>query len=215
MKFLNRHKAIIIITLICAVFLAVAYFSASEPAVKVTEAPVSQATYAVEKIVTEAENPVSATATHIPATAVPESTAVPTEQKAHCTLSVRCDTILVNMDRMDPVKVGIVPRDGVIYARQTVEINDGDSAFSVLEREMRKNGIHLEFVNVPAYGSSYIEGIANIYEFDCGELSGWMYKVNGQYPGYGSSNFILSDGDEIEWIYTCDLGSDVGGRRGQ
>ncbi len=31
--------------------------------------------------------------------------------------------------------------------------------------------------------SVYVEGINNIYEFSCGEQSGWMYEVNGVYPG--------------------------------
>lgn len=43
-----------------------------------------------------------------------------------------------------------------------------------------------------------------------GPLSGWMYKVNGEFPGYGSSKYKLSNGDVIEWVYTCDLGRDVG-----
>ena len=53
--------------------------------------------------------------------------------------------------------------------------------------------------------------IANLYEFDVGELSGWMYKVNGWFPNYGCSRYLLADGDNVEWVYTCDLGSDVGG----
>ena len=56
-----------------------------------------------------------------------------------------------------------------------------------------------------------IEGIANLYEFDCGELSGWMYKVNDWFPNYGCSRYELKDGDKVEWVYTCDLGKDVGG----
>ena len=57
----------------------------------------------------------------------------------------------------------------------------------------------------------YIEGIHNLYEFDCGDLSGWMYKVNGWFPNYGCSRYQLKQGDVIEWVYTCDLGKDVGG----
>ena len=75
---------------------------------------------------------------------------------------------------------------------------------------MKKNKIHLEFVNTPVYNSAYIEGIANIYEFDCGELSGWMYKVNDWFPNYGSSRYQLQDGDTIVYVYSCDLGRDAG-----
>ena len=37
-----------------------------------------------------------------------------------------------------------------------------------------------------------------------------MYKVNGWFPNYGCSSYYLKDGDVIEWVYTCDLGKDVG-----
>ena len=59
---------------------------------------------------------------------------------------------------------------------------EGETVFHVLLRETKKNKIHFEFVNTPVYNSAYIEGIGNLYEFDCGELSGWMYCVNGWYP---------------------------------
>ncbi len=44
-----------------------------------------------------------------------------------------------------------------------------------------------------------------------GNLSGWMYSVNGWFPNYGCSRYALKDGDIVEWRYTCDLGYDVGG----
>ena len=42
-------------------------------------------------------------------------------------------------------------------------------------------------------------------------MSGWMYKVNGWYPNYGSSRYQLQNGDVVEWRFTCDLGNDIGG----
>lgn len=62
----------------------------------------------------------------------------------------------------------------------------------------------------PAYNSAYVEGINNLYEFDCGQLSGWMYNVNGWFPNYGCSKYTVQDGDVINWVYTCNLGKDVG-----
>lgn len=128
-----------------------------------------------------------------------------------CTMSVTCKTILNNIEEFNKEKIEILPDDGVIFAEQVVEFYEGESVFNLLRREMKKNKIHMEFVNTPVYGSSYIEGIANIYEFDCGELSGWMYKVNDEFPNYGCSLYKLKQGDKVEWIYTCDLGRDVGG----
>lgn len=128
-----------------------------------------------------------------------------------CTISVRCDTINDNLDWLDPEKKELVPEDGIIFPATEVTFYEGESVFDVLLREMKSNSIHMEFVNTPIYNSAYIEGINNLYEFDCGELSGWMYKVNDWFPNYGCSRYKLQPGDRVEWVYTCSLGVDVGG----
>lgn len=128
-----------------------------------------------------------------------------------CTLLVKCDTILNNIECLSEEKRELVPSDGIIFPETEVVFFEGENVFNILLREMKKNKIHLEFVNVPLYQSTYIEGIGNLYEFDSGELSGWMYKVNGVFPNYGCSKYQLKSGDKIEFVYTCDLGKDVGG----
>ncbi len=137
--------------------------------------------------------------------------AVITDKELTCTLSVRCDTVFQNIEWLDSEKVDIVPKDGIIFAEKTVTFYEGESVFSLLLREMKRNKIHMEFENTPIYNSAYIEGIANLYEFDCGELSGWMYKVNDWFPNYGCSRYQLKAGDKVEWVYSCDLGNDIGG----
>ena len=104
-----------------------------------------------------------------------------------------------------PEKAAVVPQDGVIYALREVEFQDGETVFDVLARELKNNGIHIEYEYTPVYGSVYIEGIANLYEFDCGDQSGWRYKVNGKYPNYGCSSYKLKNGDRIEWIYSLGI----------
>lgn len=127
-----------------------------------------------------------------------------------CTISIACNTILNNMSMLDESKRSIVPADGWILKTVTVEFTTGETVFEVLERVTKKYGIQLEYSYTPLYGSHYIEGIYNLYEFDCGNLSGWMYSVNGSFPNFGCSKYVLKDGDVIEWVYTCDLGADVG-----
>ena len=122
--------------------------------------------------------------------------------------------MLDNLDKLDPDKTDLVPANGWLLGETQAEFSEGESVFDVLQRVCRDKGIHLEFTNTPAYGSVYIEGIGNLYEFDCGDLSGWMYKVNGWFPNYGCSQYTLSDGDIVCWVYTCDLGEDVGGGMG-
>jgi len=130
-------------------------------------------------------------------------------QELACSLTVRCDNILNNIDDLAENKHFLVPEDGVIYPVTDLVFTEGETVFDVLLRAMKEAEIHFEFVHTPAYNSTYIEGINNLYEFDCGELSGWEYCVNGQYLAYGCSLYKLQDGDVIEWHYTCDLGRDL------
>ncbi len=149
-------------------------------------------------------------ATEAPATEPPATEPPATEPKLTATLSIRCDTILNNMENLDPAKVGYVPSDGWILYTE-VEFTEGETVFDVLKRACSTYGIQLEYSYSPTYGSNYIEGINNLYEFDCGAQSGWMYKVNGWFPNYGVSAYTLSGGENITFCYTCDLGADVGG----
>ena len=48
-------------------------------------------------------------------------------------------------------------------------------------------------------------------EFDFFRWSGWMYSVNGEYPGLSVSNFHPEDGAVIRVRYTLALGKDIGG----
>lgn len=147
--------------------------------------------------------------------ASPDETDTPSENTVPtCTVSISCATILENLDRLNAEKADLIPADGVLLAPTAVEFTEGESIFDVLKRVCRENKIHMEFSETPVYQSAYIEGIGNLYEFDCGEGSGWMYRVNGEFPNYGCSRYPLQDGDTVEWVYTCDFGADVGGGLG-
>lgn len=133
--------------------------------------------------------------------------------KLTCTLEVRCDTLLGNLDGMQPEKAALVPEDGILLQTAEIEFAGGESVFDVFRKVLREEKIHFEYVDASAYDSVYIEGIGNIYEFDCGPQSGWMFSVNGIYPGLGCSAYTLADGDVIVFSYTCDLGADLGAEK--
>ncbi len=172
-----------------------------------TESPVPAVTPAPTVAPVPAETPAPTPAP------TPEPTPEPPEESGalHCTISISCATILDHMDWLNPAKTALIPANGWILGTTEVEFSEGESVFDVLRRVCMEKKIHMEFSEVPMYQSAYIEGIHNLYEFDCGQLSGWMYKVNGWFPNYGCSSYKLSDGDSICWVYTCDLGNDVGG----
>ena len=130
--------------------------------------------------------------------------------KLTCTLEVRCDTLLGELDQMTKEKAALVPENGILLETVEVEFSGGESVFDVFRKVLREEKIHFEYVDASAYDSVYIEGIGNIYEFDCGPQSGWMFSVNGIYPGLGCSAYTLADGDVIVFNYTCDLGADLG-----
>ena len=130
--------------------------------------------------------------------------------KLTCTLEVRCDTLLGKLDQMTPEKAALVPENGILLETVELEFNGGESVFDVFRKVLREEKIHFEYVDASAYDSVYIEGIGNIYEFDCGPQSGWMFSVNDVYPGLGCSAYTLADGDVIVFNYTCDLGADLG-----
>ena len=162
---------------------------------------------------TAAEAPASASAAASTAESAPQTTpAAPqtTPAASVCSLTIRCDTILENLDVLNPEKLDLVPEDGLLYENPAAEMTDGESAFDLLLREMRTAAIHLDFVKTPAYNTVYIRGIGNLYEFDCGDLSGWTYRINGEFLSVGCSLAVIHPGDTVEFLYTCDLGADVG-----
>ena len=132
------------------------------------------------------------------------------ENKTACTISISCSTLLNNLDRVKKNKISVIPSDAWILKAVNAEFGEGESVFDVTKRVCMENKIPFEFTLAPIYNTAYIEGIGNIYEFDCGSTSGWLYKVNGEFKSYGCSDCKLNDGDIIEWVYTCDLGKDVG-----
>ncbi len=137
---------------------------------------------------------------------------VPEDITQYCTIEIRCDTILNNMANLAPGKDVYVPADGTLLAASKVEFAEGETAFDILKRACELMDMPLEYSYTPVYESYYVEGINQLYEFDCGSQSGWVYKVNGWFPNYGCSAYPVQKEDAIVFCYTCTgLGADVGG----
>lgn len=134
------------------------------------------------------------------------------------TMEIRCDTALANRDALPPgLQEGdYLPGDGAVLPPTQLVLREGDTAFDLLLRATRTFQIQMEYqgADANAYQSVYIQGISHLYEYSCGPLSGWMFCVNGEYPGKGCSQVTLEDGDTVLWVYTCDLGRDVGNQWG-
>ncbi|MGG0670268.1 DUF4430 domain-containing protein [Lederbergia citrisecunda] len=89
-----------------------------------------------------------------------------------------------------------------------LEIEEGETVLSALIKMTKKHKIQMDYRGGQG-ATAYIEGIANVYEFDRGQGSGWMYRVNGIFPDRGAGVVPLQDGDRVEWLYTTNLGVDL------
>lgn len=112
-------------------------------------------------------------------------------------LLISCDTVIGKRDD--------IPENGEILSL-SLGIGNGDTVRDVLVRAAKENGIKIDADGGKNY---YVRGIENVSEFDFGDLSGWMYRVNGEFPSVGCSEYVLRDNDVIEWLYTTDMGEDL------
>lgn len=111
----------------------------------------------------------------------------------YCQIVISCKTVLNHKEQLQSNYQ--IPSGGRIYSGK-IKIEEGDTAMTVL----RKTGVEIDT------SKGYVQGIDGLYEFDCGRNSGWMYKVNGNFPNVGASQYKLDDGDEVQWLYTCEKG---------
>ncbi len=124
-------------------------------------------------------------------------------EQIEVTVEIRCDPVAGRAEH--------IPEDGVILEETQVRVPVDASAFEALEEVCRLYDIQLEYQGGAVSKSfAYVEGIAYLYEFEFGDLSGWMYLVNGEKPGVGSGEYLLEEDDQILWIYSTDIGKDVG-----
>ena len=125
------------------------------------------------------------------------------------TIAISCKTAINNGLNKKP-GFSHLPSNGIVLQNMKVEFSEGDTVFDILVKVTRKKGIHMEYRG--SGSNTYIEGINNLYEFDGGSNSGWMYSVNGVYPNYGVGAYKVKSSDVIKFNYTCNLGADLGAR---
>lgn len=113
------------------------------------------------------------------------------KQTATCSLVVR-----------GPIKSG----NHVLLSKSAITIHSGDTVGKVLIRVAKASHVAVSY---QGNGTTlYVRGIAGLFEFDKGSGSGWLYAVNGKFPGYSSGKYRVKKGDKIQWLYTANLGKD-------
>lgn len=126
------------------------------------------------------------------------------EQKSFvCSITIRCDSMFQHLDAVDEAVKEYLPADGILLGQTSVKVEQGDTAYSLLQKACQAKDIALDASQTNMYSSAYVRGIGHIYEKQAGLSSGWLYLVNGKLPGYGASRYRLKEGDQIEWVYSC------------
>jgi hypothetical protein len=81
----------------------------------------------------------------------------------------------------------------------TLNLQAGDTAFTVLQRACSQNEILFSYQKSP---SVYIQAIEGIGATDASH--GWLYSVNKDFPDEGCDKYVLKAGDSVLWVYTTD-----------
>ncbi|MCR5150409.1 MAG: DUF4430 domain-containing protein [Clostridiales bacterium] len=121
------------------------------------------------------------------------------------TMSIDCKTVAGKGDEK------ITPKDGIILPDTHFTLPVGASAYDCLIVASKEYHIQIEDSSktLSDHSAAYIAGINYLYEFDYGNLSGWMFSVNGEFGDSGCGEYKLSDGDYIQWRYTENIGEDL------
>ena len=89
------------------------------------------------------------------------------------------------------------------------DLPEGTTAMDVFRQMLTANGYSYE-----AKGS-YVQAVikpdgTKVAEFSKGPNSGWVFRVNGEFPDVAMQDFRLSDGDVIEVFFTADYMDEPG-----
>ena len=93
----------------------------------------------------------------------------------------------------------IAPNDGVILPATDVEISDGDTVYTLLDRVCKDKGITLDVIEDG--DGVFVNGIEGIVCFADGSSRAWDFTVNGRSTGRDSANSPIKGGDVIVWRY--------------
>ena len=110
-------------------------------------------------------------------------------------LSINCNVI---KDKVD---------NPVILDNAEFLINEGETVYDILMEAVVKNKLQMETSG--AKGSEYVVGINNIYSQAYGDMSGWLFYLNGEMAMTSMAQCKLKPNDKIEILYSTNFGEDL------
>ena len=105
-------------------------------------------------------------------------------------------------EKVNTVSIGVYDETGKSIVKDSAYvINAGKtSVMDVLKAVLGNAGK----TYVLKASGTYIAEIDGLGEFDKGQNSGWMYKVDGKLPDIPANEYKLNGNEKIEWFYTKD-----------
>ncbi|AVR00055.1 hypothetical protein OBCHQ24_13890 [Oceanobacillus iheyensis] len=89
---------------------------------------------------------------------------------------------------------------GQIVPQTRVERKEGDTILDITRRVLKQKGI--QFSVTGSNSTAYVQGIDNLYEFDEGQNSGWMIRLDGALIKQSAGATPVQYGQVIYWFYT-------------
>ena len=94
------------------------------------------------------------------------------------------------------VELSVLGYEGeMLLPASKVALREGETVMALLLRVAEAKQLRVE------HAADYVEGIGDLYEFDYGGESGWVYTVNGEKASVSASEYLLKDGDTVCWTY--------------
>jgi hypothetical protein len=116
------------------------------------------------------------------------------------TIKVTISIDVLTLQEKDPALAEAYGEDGVVLSETELELPEGSNVIDALTAS--------EVAYDDAAG--YVSSIAGLQSGTEGSYSGWLFIVNDEFADVGATDYILSDGDKIQWRFSLDGGSDIG-----
>ena len=90
------------------------------------------------------------------------------------------------------------------------QVKKGATVYHLLKQLAEKNGMQVTGLEKGYVKALTYQGVTYA-ELAHGESSGWLYYVNGKLPNVGITDYELSEGDVVSFLYTADYTQESGG----
>lgn len=105
-----------------------------------------------------------------------------------------------------------VTADGEEWLSDSVTLDEGATVAELIKTALEKAGMKADGIE-----SGYIRSVTKdgkaLGQFDGGELSGWMFEVNGAAPDRGIADYVLKSGDKVRLYFTSDYTQESGSKK--